>query len=144
MAPSLRATLLPLVLLVGHMLILAGGCSRGGNVKAFLEGTVQLGGQPLESGIIRFTSEDGSHAAQGTVAAGKFRLQSDRLPDGRYRVAIESEVPTGRTMRDSDSPSLTIQEMKQIIPARYNVRTELVQQIPVPEDQTIVFSLESN
>jgi hypothetical protein len=120
------------------------GCREAKVDSYAVHGRVEWNGQPLPSGLIRFNSDDGMRGAQGEIQNGEFHVESSGLTAGNYKVAIESYQPTGRKIRDADAPSQAIDELKQFIPAKYNTQTELLQQLPVTEDQPIIFSLKSS
>jgi len=88
-----------------------------------VSGEVTLDGKPLKEGVIRFVPEDGkSPTADAPVADGKFQAT---VPAGKKRVEISAPKVVGkRKMYDTpDSP--VVDEVAELIPAKYNVRSEL-------------------
>jgi hypothetical protein len=98
------------------------GCtsdSSQGNV----EGTVTLDGQPLTSGIIRFVPVDGrSPTADATITEGAFSL---KMPVGAKRVQIMAPKVVGKRQMYQTPDSPTVDIVEELLPARYNVRSEL-------------------
>ena len=94
-----------------------------------VSGQVVFDGQPLDDGLIRFRPTDaGSDAAgQAKIQGGGYRI--DGIPIGEYRVWIMAQRKTGRKTRSPDSKTgeepVVEDEVIQIIPVRYNVRSEL-------------------
>lgn len=95
--------------------------------RAAVSGTVTLDGEPLAEGTISFTPSAGGHSAGATIAAGRYAIaQADGPSPGRQRVEITAFAPTGKTIEDEDLPGRTQEELRQMIPGRYNVDSTLV------------------
>jgi hypothetical protein len=107
---------------VALFLILAGaGCSPSG--MSTVTGEVTLDGEPLKEGLIRFIPPDGAGpTADATISDGHFKAT---VPPGAKRVEISASRVVGkRKMYDTpDSP--VADEVKERLPARYNVKSEL-------------------
>ena len=102
------------------------GCGRSGSARYEVSGTVTIDGKPLNSGSILFSPLGSGPTAGGKIADGQFLLARDKGPTaGSYRVEILAYQPTGRQIPDPDSPGKTTEEIGQVIPARYNVQSEL-------------------
>jgi hypothetical protein len=100
----------------------APGCSSDSG-KGRVSGTVTLDGQPLASGLIRFVPVDGrTPTADATITDGEF---SAEVPVGEKRVSISAPKVVGkrRAYETADSPMIDIVE--ELLPARYNVASEL-------------------
>jgi hypothetical protein len=96
------------------------GCSPGANV---VSGTVNLDGQPLKEGLIRFVPVDGtSQPASTPVTDGKYSVP---VSTGEMRVEISANRVIGkRKMYDTpDSP--TVDEVEELVPPRFNVQSQL-------------------
>ena len=107
-----------------HVLIffslLAVGCSSDTR-HGVVSGSVTLDGQPIKTGIIRFVPADGQTAtADAVIADGKF---SADVPPGEKRVEISAPKVVGKRRMMPESPEIEITE--ELLPARYNVKTEL-------------------
>jgi hypothetical protein len=92
-----------------------------------ISGTVVYAGKPIEKGIIRFQPADGnSPTAAGEIAAGRYAI---KVAPGNKQVQIEAFKVVGRRHHGNDpnSPMVDIQE--QLLPDRYNAKTELVTNI---------------
>ena len=100
----------------------AAGCSSDSK-HGRVSGRVTLDGQPLKTGLIRFVPADGRSAtADGPITDGNYAVM---VPPGDKRVVITAPKVVGKKkMYDSpDSPVVDIVE--ELLPARYNVQSEL-------------------
>jgi hypothetical protein len=97
----LRRCYVPLI--SASVVALLSSCNSGGSI-ATVDGTVNLDGQPVESGIIHFQSSGSSKASGGaSVVDGKFEVVSkDGFPPGEYAVELQAYRKTGRTINDPD------------------------------------------
>jgi hypothetical protein len=104
-------------------LVLVAGCGPSGPAVGTVTGLVTLDGQPLKSGLIRFVPADGqSQTADGPIADGRFTVA---VPIGEKKVQI-SAPKAGRKIKMYDTPdSPVVEETTELLPARYNVNTEL-------------------
>ncbi len=118
-----RATLVGLVL--GNM----AACGGDGLQRGAVEGRVTLDGVAVEQGVIVFYPTDGTSGpvAGGPIEAGRYAISADRGPVvGRHRVEIRASRNTGRKVPSSPSaPDTLIDEVIEIVPAQYNVRSVL-------------------
>lgn len=106
------------------------GCSRSS--LCTVTGSVSFNGQPVKDGSIRFFPIEGTegNGAVTTIQNGQFHTNSEsKLRSGKYMVQITATRKTGRTIKpkevmpgDSGSP---IEEEVQIIPPKYNTKSEL-------------------
>ena len=98
------------------------GCS-GGPVQVDVSGTVTLDDQVVKTGKIRFDPVDGKTAsAEEFITDGKYTA---KLTVGDYKVQINSSRPTGKKANRPAGPGQDVEQMEEIIPARYNSATEL-------------------
>src|SRR5262249_29853840 len=127
----------PLALLPLLFLACLVGCSGQGGVS----GTVTLDDQPLKEGTIRFVPADGkSQTAAATITDGKY---SAPVPRGEMKVEISAPKATGKKIKAYDTPdSPVIEETVELLPDRYNVKTELKVTVK-GGSQTENFSLKS-
>ena len=130
--PGRPAARLTLVVAMGLALTVAGCGSPSDEYARFaVEGKVTLDGQPLKSGTISFIAKGVGASASAEVADGSFRLgESDGLSPGGYRVEVFSLQPTGRKVPNADESGTLVDETTNVIPERYNVRSELTTEIP--------------
>jgi len=101
---------------------------------------VTLDGQPLKSGVIRFSPADGATAtADSVVTDGKF---SASVPPGDKKVSISAPKVTGtrRMYETPDSPTIDVTE--ELLPKRYNSQSELTLKVDAGP-QTKDFALQS-
>ena len=118
----------------------AAGCSSSEAGKGTVSGEVTLDGQPLKEGRIRFVSADGLSATADTaIVDGRFRL---KVPIGPMRVEISGRKVVGKR-RVYDTPnSPVVDEVGELLPARYNARSELTMTVE-PGSQEKRFDLSS-
>lgn len=122
---------------------IATGCGGDPYQRVPVAGTITLNGQPLESGMISFTPDDGSDpVASAIVTDGKYALDRHDGPQpGLHRVSIWSPKSTGRQLDDPDNPGDTIEERLEMVPAEYNLNSELSTQIKEGGDPACNFEL---
>jgi hypothetical protein len=91
--------------------------------KSLVSGTVTLDAKPLKEGIIRFVPTDGNApTTDGPIVAGRFSVPV--LPGDKTVQISAPKVVGKRRMYDTpDSPE--VDEVEELIPAHYNVRSQL-------------------
>jgi hypothetical protein len=115
----LPATLRTLLLAA---LFAAAGCGDDGKT-ALVSGTVEIDGEPLESGTMTFVPIDGhTPTAGGTIKHGRYAV---RVPITTMKVSISAPrvVSMKRLYDTPNSPERPITE--EALPARFNEATEL-------------------
>lgn len=129
------------VALVGWLLI--AGCGQGSS-QFEIAGDVTFEGKPIENGTITFldaTAADTSQAPRvtGTIASGRYTLLAT---PGEKIVAIEAyeNRPDPAAPLDSYPGSGPPDQRVQIVPERYNVKSELHYTVADP-DRAINFDL---
>lgn len=121
------------------------GCgSSDGFPRQPVRGTVTLDGKPLEKGMITFTPTGAPEPiVSAVVADGVFELaRSDGPVPGAHRVDVWSPRPTGKKVRDTDNRGQLVEEVRESIPARYNLRSELTAQVQSGKSNTFDFPLQ--
>jgi hypothetical protein len=117
-------------------LIVACGCGGPSDVVQVF-GTVTYGGQPLESGQIRFRPIEGTKGptSGADIANGQYRVTNrGGVPFGKHRVEIRSYRPDEDAAPISDlHPGYEPGDkpLEQYIPDRYNTQSELTVVVPV-------------
>ncbi|WP_339730568.1 hypothetical protein [uncultured Gimesia sp.] len=109
-----------------------------------VSGTVTFGGESISSGMISLIPEDGkSNPSGGPIEDSAFTIPAAKGPNkATYRVAVYWHKPTGKKIKDADTGA-EIDEVKQVIPARFNGATELSVVITGdPEEDVIELDLE--
>jgi hypothetical protein len=104
---------------------LVAGCNSG--QRQSVHGTVTLDGAPLETGMIQFLPQSGTKgpSAGGEIKDGKFAVDSKKgVFAGKYRVEITSVRKTGKQMPVAGGGMTD--EMRNVIPAKYNQNSELI------------------
>src|SRR5690349_21814612 len=118
----------------GLLWLLAAGCGGElGPARRPVSGSVKLDGRPLSDGAITFLPLGGGPAATAELADGAYAIEALRGPaPGAYNVEIVAVRPTGRRISHPDLPSETTDEVRNVVPSRYNARTQL--QVDVKPD----------
>lgn len=115
------------------------GCSAPADIGT-VQGNVTLDGRPLEAGIVRFVPVDGqSPTADASVTDGQFAAT---VPVGEKRVEISAPKVTGQQKMYNTPDSPTVDIVKELLPARYNVNSELTLTVR-DGSQEAVFDLHS-
>jgi hypothetical protein len=100
----------------------AAGCSSDSS-HGTVSGTVTLDGGPLEKGLIRFVPADGQTAtADATIENGAFTA---KVPVGEKRITISAPKVVGARKMYETPDSPTVDVVQELLPERYNVRSEL-------------------
>lgn len=115
-----------LIVMITSILGCGGQSEYTGEKRFPVSGTVTYGGEPVASGMISLIPEDGgSNPAGGPIENGAFKIPAAKGPNKTtYRVAVYWRKPTGKKIKDADTGE-EIDEVKQVIPAKYNDATEL-------------------
>ncbi|OJW26978.1 MAG: hypothetical protein BGO49_21790 [Planctomycetales bacterium 71-10] len=120
------------------------GCGDPGPERHAVAGKVSLDGKPLPTGKVTFVPLDGATAAVAEVHDGVFQADGSTGPAaGRYQVEIIAVEPTGKKIPNPDVPGATLDEERDLVPERYNVRTELVAEVKPGADNAFEFALSS-
>ncbi|MCA9220365.1 MAG: carboxypeptidase regulatory-like domain-containing protein [Planctomycetales bacterium] len=127
--------------LVGIAVCVAGcGPDLGGRVP--ISGQVTLGGQPLNDGTIEFVASDGSSQTGTTISNGSFSLPEEKgLPPGSYIVRISSFEAGAAPEEAAPGDSSAIPEPKELIPAEYNVESNLTAEVTADGDNSFQFDI---
>jgi len=124
-------------------LVVLTGCNAGLTSRAPVQGRVTFDGQPVDNGAIAFlplgNGQDAQFRAGAPIVDGKYNVTADRGPSpGKYRVEIYWNKKTGKKI--SNDPPNTIDETKQVLPARYNTKSDLTVDVQ-PGRNTLDFNL---
>jgi hypothetical protein len=119
------------------------GCSSSDSGRSRVQGAVSYGGEAVDDGGIAFIPDDGGVAqvrATGEIRDGQYNLDGSRGPyPGKYRVEIFWYKKTGRQIASPSGKAIK-DETKQVIPAKYNDKTELKVEVK-PGRNTFDFDL---
>jgi len=120
----------PTCLACGLALVLLAGCSS----KPSISGKVNFDNTPVDEGSITFLPEGGQRAegarATAEIKDGKYEIPSEKgPPPGKYRVEIFWKKKTGKQIQNPTDPGTMIDESKQVIPEKYNVKSELTAEV---------------
>lgn len=104
--------------------LLSGGCGEAGVEveRSVTFGEVRYKGQAVANGTIRFIAEDGP-TTQTSIRDGRYRVEAPGVPIGPNRVEIESMVEDGPEV--PLAPGKTVKQARQVLPEKYNAKTEL-------------------
>jgi hypothetical protein len=121
-------------------LLFLAGCGGAPGV----DGTVTFDGAPVDGGSITFTPEGGSGTpGSAVITAGKYSIGADKkMAPGKYKVEIIWNKKTGKTIPNTNDPGTTVDETKQVIPSKYNSKTELTAEVK-PGANTFNFELKA-
>jgi hypothetical protein len=114
------------------------GCGKGGPQRATVAGSVQLDGQPVESGSIAFYPVEGTRgpSAGGRIEAGRYRIASAKgAVVGKARVEINAPKKTGRMIPDPINSKALVEEYVEGIPSKYNSESTLTRDIAAGDNQ---------
>ena len=137
-------------LLVGVALALASGC--GGQRFAPVAGRITLNGKPLANAQIVFNmipregSIESAPSAVGTTNQnGEYTLRVSQTqtgaPVGKHRVAISAMSTQANP--DSDAPVAPGAAPRNIVPSRYNDKTELICEVSASGNDHADFELKA-
>jgi hypothetical protein len=125
------------------------GCGESGDglPRQPVAGKVTLDGAPLRLGLISFTpAGQPEPVASGVIQDGSYVLDRSAGPvAGPHRVSIWAREtrPTGRKVRDPDSPRQTVAETRNAVPERYNLTSQLTAQVKAEGTNSFDFGLSS-
>ncbi len=126
-----------------------------------VSGTVRLDGKPLPNAVVVFESPDGQFSAGVTNDSGRYQLQFDSqasgVTPGEKTVRISTaqkitgvnteegseEAPPGEGSEESGEPAESGGQSKELVPEKYNKRSELKKTVKPDESQTFDFELKS-
>lgn len=118
MTPTLR-----LAPAAAFCLLAALGCSNEPR-REVVRGKVTFKGQPVNEGMIRFLI-DNRASAQGKINKGEYRIdEHGGVPVGSGKVEIEAFEDTSKVVYASIDGK-KVHEARQILPAKYNEKSEL-------------------
>ena len=130
------------VICCGVCLLLLAGCDGSGDRRG-VEGTVTLDGQPLAEGSITMRPLPGttSPTAGAKITDGKFTIPKEKGPlVGTFRVEITATRKTGRQIKDPLMGGM-VEEVQQVIPSRYNRKSELTAEVTETGQNRMDFEL---
>jgi hypothetical protein len=129
-------------LLLGACVLLAAAGCGGGATE--VRGKVAFKGKPVENGTISFEPADGKGpTAGGPIADGGYRLTGQNsVSSGAKVVRIQAFGPSGRRIPAAPGSKVLVDELKQLIPAKYNSRSDLKATVEAGKVNTIDFALE--
>jgi hypothetical protein len=128
------------------MAIAGCGGSSDGLPREPLSGKVVFDGQPLEGGLITFTpiGKPDAPIASGIIADGAYAVdRADGPIPGPHKVEVWARRPTGKKVKNPDEPGQFTEEIREIVPRRYNLATELKADVEPSGSNNFDFDLSS-
>lgn len=101
------------------------GCGDG---NATVNGEVTMDATPVASGVVTFVKEGGPVVREGAIIKdGAFHTQ---LAPGKYKLELTGQKVTGKRMQKGfDGKDEEIELTGELFPERYNLKSELTQEI---------------
>jgi hypothetical protein len=116
------------------------GCGQR-DARIAISGTVSYDGQPVKKGIITFVPANGKGpTAAATIVDGQYSV---KLAAGSKVVKIEAFKVTGQRHYNKNPSSPMVDQQEQILPPRYNTKSELAREISSTE-KTCDFALDKS
>src|SRR5436309_3067982 len=120
------------------------GCGGPGDElpRQAVSGSVTLKGQPLPQGTIQFLPTTDKQPTAGAVEIkdGKYSLPREQgLVPGSYKVMISSVKDPGAQQGPDDLPGKPGPPSKDLIAAKYNVKTNLTAEVKEGAANTLAF-----
>jgi hypothetical protein len=139
-----RARILPWMIAVTA--IASTGCDReGGNSsREAISGTVNFDGRPLKKGAIQFqpASQADGVLAVGVITEGRFDIPRNEGPSaGKYGVAVYNQDDSAPAPGEMPGPLKKRKTSGELIPPRYNTRTELTAEVKPGGPNSYTFDL---
>ncbi len=135
---------------MGLAIIGCSGESSDNLPREAIAGKVTMDSQPLPKGTILFLPEgnqaEEASSATGEIANGEFSIPRSRGPvPGKYKVSIShTDQPEGRVKIQLKKPGKKpATGFTELIPAKYNTKTELKAEIPRGGKSDLDFPLQS-
>ena len=111
------------------------GCQPSGPERAAVTGVVELDGKPIEHGAITFipNGPDGGPTSGAVIENGKYTIPLENgAVVGSHRVEIRAPKKTGKQIPvapPATSPTGTVDEVIEGVPAKFNTQSTLVQSV---------------
>ena len=137
----MRRALPPAVLFICVATLLAGCQSE---TKRFrVSGTVKYKGEPVKAGTITFRSIDGLNNGAGNILNGDYDIPAaSGLPVGKYQVTISYPDPKAAAApAGGEMPGDSSAVPKDLLPAKYNTKSELSAEIKAEDRNDVSFDL---
>jgi len=124
------------------------GCTGSDNPQGrqSISGEVTLGGKPLDHGSIRFEPQDASIGTSDAamITQGAYKISVDQgLAPGAYRVFITATAANDDERTADEIMNDPKPAGKEMIPAKYNRKSELTAQVSAEDPNQFDFALET-
>jgi hypothetical protein len=125
--------------------VAAAGCGGQpeGPARFAVSGQVTVDGEPLDQGLITFVPDDSEGPPAGTeIKNGVYSIPREEGPTvGPHSVSVFSRKPTGKKISDPDDASVTMDELYETIPEKYQVNSPLKADIKAEGENQFNFEL---
>lgn len=130
--------LIAFAVLIGHL----SACQDPGPKRNSVAGSVSFKNEPIKYGSISFRSTgDGTYVGTADIKDGKYVIAAEvGLPAGEYDVAITYPDPKVPAPRGDEPPGVAL-PVREMLPAKYNDRSELKATIKDGSNTDVNFDL---
>ncbi len=116
------------------------GCGKAEVKRYRVTGTIKYKGEPVKAGTITFRSIDGQANGVGNILNGDYDIPATSgLPVGKYQVTIS--YPDPKAAPPGDMPGESSAPPKDLLPAKYNSKSELTAEIKAEDRNEVSFDL---
>jgi hypothetical protein len=123
--------------------LVALGCGSGPR-RVGLEGDVSYRGRPIKQGTIQFEPFDAknSYSAGAMIVDGHYSIpRAKGLLPGTYSVKISATEPKAPAPSPDGNPDGML-VVRELLPARYNMKTQLTEDVSASDPNMINFKLD--
>lgn len=117
------------------------GCGKSDPLgRQAVSGVIKLDGELLEQGAVSFVPTVSEGQLSGaTIMKGEYKVPKEKgLPPGEYEVRVFSS--SGKYEAAPENPGESIREPKDLIPPKYNIKSEL--KVTVEQGKPNVFDFD--
>lgn len=136
---SLRSIRIAAALGVVLFGVVLAGC--GSSNKAHVSGTVTVDNEPLANGTIQFYPVEGKGQSAGAgITGGKYEVEASV---GSMKVVINGTKVVGKIKQYDTPDSPYVEDIRELLPPRYNTKTELIVTLKPGTNSDVNFDLSS-
>lgn len=138
-----RSLVLPGCLLFAAAFVLSAGCGNSKYDLVTVTGTITMDGKPLEGASVKFQPKGGGAMSFGkTDAQGRYQLETIHGDPGA--MVATHKVSVFKSSGSVDTSTEEVQpQVKQLIPERYNYKSELTYEVKPGNNDAVDFTLTS-
>lgn len=130
-------------LLLAVMTVALIGCGKTEAPRYRVAGVVKYKGEPVKAGTITFRSVDGQSNGVGNILNGDYDIPATSgLPTGKYQVTVSYPDPKAPAAPpEGNMPGDSMALPKDLLPAKYNSKSELSAEIKAVDRNEANFDL---